>query len=99
MWALTRLSEFNMAFHSAETAWDLPEVAASLRFPQGLLVSFALVTPFWTAVGLIVHTSRNNFTSSSRQARIFLLKYYWLTSIHLLRGELFECLMLSSAMS
>jgi len=55
MWALTRLREFSKAYHSPDTAWDRAQVAAGLQFPQGLLFSCLLVTPFWTAVGLLLH--------------------------------------------
>jgi len=55
MWALNRLPEFNRAYHSAEATWSSGDVAASLQFPQGLLFSFLLVTPFWTAVGIALH--------------------------------------------
>jgi hypothetical protein len=55
MWALHRLPEFNRAYHSADGTWAAGEVAASLHFPQGLLVSVLLVTPFWTTVGLVLY--------------------------------------------
>jgi hypothetical protein len=55
MWALTRLGDFNRAYHSAEADWDRPDVLASLQFAQGLMFSCLLVTPFWTAVGLFLH--------------------------------------------
>jgi len=55
MWALTRLAEFNRAYHSSEAQWDPAEAAASLHFAQGLLFSFLLVTPFWTTVGILLH--------------------------------------------
>jgi hypothetical protein len=54
MWALSRLAEFNRAYHSTDTTWSAVD-AASLEFPQGLLISFLLVTPFWTAVGILLH--------------------------------------------
>jgi hypothetical protein len=54
MLALTRLPEFNRAFHSADLTWSPNDAAASLEFPQGLLFSFLLVTPFWTMVGLLL---------------------------------------------
>jgi len=54
MWALNRLAEFNRAYHSTDATWTASD-AASLQFPQGLLFSFVLVTPFWTAVGVVVH--------------------------------------------
>ena len=55
MWALNRLAEFDRAFHSNDESWTAKDAAASLQFPQGLLFSFLLVTPFWTAVGIAVH--------------------------------------------
>ncbi len=55
MWGLNRLPEFNRTYHSNDAPWSAGEVAASLPFPQGLLFSFLLVTPFWTAVGIGVH--------------------------------------------
>ena len=55
MWALNRLGEFNRAYHSADESWTANDAAASLQFPQGLLFSFVLVTPFWTAVGITLH--------------------------------------------
>jgi len=55
MWALNRIPEFNRAYHASDVTWNAGEVAASLQFPQGLLFSFLLVTPFWTAVGIAVH--------------------------------------------
>lgn len=55
MWGLNRLPEFNRTYHSTEATWNAGEVAASLQFPQGLLFSFLLVTPFWTAVGIGLH--------------------------------------------
>jgi hypothetical protein len=55
MWALHRLPEFNRAYRSAEETWAAGDVAASLQFPQGLLVSILLVTPFWTTVGLVLY--------------------------------------------
>ncbi len=54
MLALTRLPEFNRAFHSTDLTWSPSDAAASLQFPQGLLFSFLLVTPFWTMVGLLL---------------------------------------------
>lgn len=54
MLALTRLPEFNRAYHATDLTWS-PCDAASLQFPQGLLVSFLLVTPFWITVGLLLH--------------------------------------------
>jgi hypothetical protein len=54
MLALTRLPEFNRAFHSTDLTWSPGDAAASLQFPQGLLFSFLLVTPFWTMVGLLL---------------------------------------------
>ena len=54
MWALDRLPEFNKIYHSNDATWT-PSDAASLKFLQGLLVSFLLVTPFWTAVGIGLH--------------------------------------------
>jgi hypothetical protein len=54
MWGLDRLPEFNRAYHSTDATWTSAD-AASLQFPQGLLFSFLLVTPFWTAVGVAVH--------------------------------------------
>jgi hypothetical protein len=54
MWALTRLTEFNRAYHSADATWTAADTA-SLQFPQGLLFSFLLVIPFWTAVGIGLH--------------------------------------------
>ena len=55
MWALNRLPEFNRAYHSTDATWTSADAAASLQFPQGLLFSFVLVTPFWTAVGVALH--------------------------------------------
>ena len=55
MLALTRLPEFNRAYHSSDLTWNSCDAAASLQLPQGLFVSFLLVTPFWTAVGLLLH--------------------------------------------
>jgi len=55
MWALTRLTEFNKAYHSADAQWDPSDAAANLKFAEGLLISFLLVTPFWTTVGILVH--------------------------------------------
>lgn len=55
MWDLTRLPEFNRAYHSNDATLNAADVAASLQFPQGLLFSFLLVTPFWTAVGIALH--------------------------------------------
>ena len=55
MLALTRLPEFNRAYHSTDLTWTSSDAAASLQFPQGLLVSFLLVTPFWITVGLLLH--------------------------------------------
>jgi hypothetical protein len=54
MWALERVGEFNRAYHSADGNWD-GDAAASLQFAQGLLFSLLAVTPFWTAVGIVVH--------------------------------------------
>ncbi len=54
MWALDRLPEFNKIYHSNDAAWTASD-AASLTFAQGLLFSFLLVTPFWTAVGIGLH--------------------------------------------
>lgn len=51
----TRLPEFNRAYHAADLTWTPSEAAASLQFPQGLLFSFLLVTPFWVMVGLLLH--------------------------------------------
>jgi len=55
MWALTRIAEFNRALHSADDEWNAAEGVADLQFPQGLLFSVLLVTPFWTAVGFAFH--------------------------------------------
>jgi hypothetical protein len=55
MWTLTRIPEFYRSYRASDVAWTADEVAASLQFPQGLLVSFLLVTPFWTMVGIFVH--------------------------------------------
>ncbi|HUI84228.1 MAG TPA: hypothetical protein VL240_08390 [Candidatus Binatia bacterium] len=55
MWALTRLAEFNRAFHASDATWSPQDCAASLQFPQGLLFSLLLVTPFWTVVGLVLY--------------------------------------------
>ena len=55
MRSLTRLPEFNRAFHSADITWSPSDTAASLQFPQGLLFSLALVTPFWVTVGFVLH--------------------------------------------
>lgn len=58
MWALTRLGEFHRAYHAGEP-WDTSEVAAGLQFAHGLMFSCLLVTPFWTAVALlVVHLTR-----------------------------------------
>jgi hypothetical protein len=54
MWALNRLMEFNQAYRSTDSTWTASD-AASLQFPQGLLFSFLLATPFWTAVGIGLH--------------------------------------------
>lgn len=59
MWALTRLREFNRAYHSAEANWDGEEAAASLQFAEGLMFSCLLVTPFWIGVALLLmHLTR-----------------------------------------
>jgi hypothetical protein len=55
MWALTRLGEFNRLYQSAADTWDRSEVVANLQFAHGLMFSFLLVAPFWTAVGLLLH--------------------------------------------
>jgi hypothetical protein len=55
MWDLLRLREFNRAYHSVDAAWDRSEAIASLQFAHGLMFSCLLVTPFWTAVGLLLH--------------------------------------------
>ncbi|MFZ0312105.1 MAG: hypothetical protein WAL85_05310 [Candidatus Korobacteraceae bacterium] len=54
MWALDRLPEFNRIYHTNDATWTASD-AASLKFAQGLLFSFLLVTPFWTAVGIGLH--------------------------------------------
>jgi hypothetical protein len=54
MWALNRLAEFNRAYHATDAMWTATD-AASLQFPQGLVFSVLLVTPFWTAVGIGLH--------------------------------------------
>jgi len=60
MWDLTRLGEFNRAYHSADAAWDRSQAAAAnLQFAQGLMFSCLLVTPFWTGIALLlVHLYR-----------------------------------------
>ena len=55
MWALNRLAEFNRAYHATDATWTTADAAASLQFAHGLLVSFVLVTPFWTTVGIVLH--------------------------------------------
>jgi hypothetical protein len=55
MWALTRIGEFNRAFHAADDAWNEAQAAGNLQFAQGLMFSCLLVTPFWTAVGIFLH--------------------------------------------
>jgi hypothetical protein len=55
MWALTRLAEFYRAYHLSEATWNSGD-CTSLQFPEGLLISFLLVTPFWTMVGLVLHS-------------------------------------------
>jgi len=54
MWGLTRLPEFNKAYHEAGARWDGSDVAANLQFAQGLMLSCFLVTPFWLAVALLI---------------------------------------------
>jgi hypothetical protein len=54
MWALDRLPEFNQIHRSHDATWTATD-AASLKFAQGVLFSFLLVTPFWTAVGIGLH--------------------------------------------
>ena len=59
MLALTRLGEFNRAYHSSEANWDRAEAAASLQFAEGLMFSCLLVTPFWIGVALLLlHLTR-----------------------------------------
>jgi len=53
MWALTRLREFNRACHSADS-WDRAEIAESLQFAEGLMLSCFLVMPFWLGVALVL---------------------------------------------
>jgi hypothetical protein len=55
MWMVTRLAQFNRAFHSTDLSWRPSDAAAGLKFAEGLLLSFLLVTPFWTAVGVVLH--------------------------------------------
>jgi len=55
MWTLIRLPEFYKAYKAAEATFTPAEAAASLPLPKGLLVAFVLATPFWTAVGLLLH--------------------------------------------
>ncbi|MGA3055096.1 MAG: hypothetical protein ABSD63_12875 [Candidatus Korobacteraceae bacterium] len=55
MWALTRLEEFDRAYRSPDATWDPTVSAISLRFPEGLLFALLLVTPFWIAVGFLLH--------------------------------------------
>jgi hypothetical protein len=55
MWAVIRLPEFYKAYQANDPVWTPAEAAASLPFPKGLLVAIALVTPFWTVVGLAIH--------------------------------------------
>jgi len=54
MLALTRLPEFNRAYHASDLTWS-PCAVAGLQFPRGLFFSFLLVTPFWITVGLLLH--------------------------------------------
>lgn len=54
MWDLLRLREFNRAYHSVDAAWDRSEAIASFPFAYGLMISCLLVTPFWTAVALLL---------------------------------------------
>jgi len=54
MWALKRLREFNRAYHSADTTWDRVEIAESLQFAEGLMLSCFLVMPFWLGVALVL---------------------------------------------
>jgi hypothetical protein len=59
MWDLTRLREFHHAYHAADGVWNQSAAVAELQFAQGLMLSCALVTPFWTAVAiLVVHLAR-----------------------------------------
>jgi hypothetical protein len=55
MWDLLRLREFDRAYQSVDAVWGRSEAAANLPFAYGLMVSCLLVTPFWTAVGLLLH--------------------------------------------
>jgi len=55
MLGLTRLGEFNRLYHEVDLTWDRAEAAANLPFAYGLMFSCLLVTPFWTAVGLLLH--------------------------------------------
>jgi hypothetical protein len=56
MWAFTRLPEFYKAYRSADVSWSPDDLPANLHFPEGLLISFLLVTPFWATVGLLLHS-------------------------------------------
>ena len=55
MWALTRLEQFDRVYRSPDVTWDPADSAISLRFPEGLLFALLLVTPFWIAVGFLLH--------------------------------------------
>ncbi len=56
MFSLTRLPEFNRAYHATDLTWTSSDTAASFQFCQGLLFSLVLVTPFWVTVGLLLHS-------------------------------------------
>jgi hypothetical protein len=59
MWGLTRLREFDREYRSSDATWNEAAVLAELQFAQGLMLSCALVTPFWIAVAiLLLHLTR-----------------------------------------
>ena len=55
MLSVTRLPEFHKAYQASDISWSPDQLPSSLHFPEGLLLSFLLVTPFWTVVGLLLH--------------------------------------------
>lgn len=59
MWVLTRLGQFHRAYRSAELTWDERSSNLGLHFLEGLLFALALVTPFWIAVGYLLHLLTN----------------------------------------
>jgi hypothetical protein len=55
MWVLGKLDEFQRAYRATDLSWDPRVAPIRLQFPEGLLFSLALVTPFWIGVGYVVH--------------------------------------------